>query len=67
MLPISLQILKHVLLNNCNQKNVSVDEEGEDEERNGCNGDKNKVVDENTTQHNHVNIFEKINEMFGLF
>lgn len=67
MLPISLQILKHVLLNNCNQKNVSVDEEGEDEERNGSNGDKNKVVDENTTQHNHVNIFEKINEMFGLF
>ena len=67
MLPISFQILKHVLLNNCNQKNVSVDEEGEDEERNGSNGDKNKVVDENTTQHNHVNIFEKINEMFGLF
>ena len=67
MLPISLQILKHVLLNNCNQKNVSVDEEGEDEERNGSNGDKNKVVDENTTQHDHVNIFEKINEMFGLF
>ena len=67
MLPISLQILKHVLLNNCNQKNVSVDEEGEDEERDGSNGDKNKVVDENTTQHNHVNIFEKINEMFGLF
>ena len=67
MLPISLQILKLALLNNCNQKNVSDDEEGEVEEHNGSNGDKNKVVDENTTQHDHVNIFEKINEMFGLF
>ena len=59
MLPISLQILKPVLLNNCNQENVSDDEEGEDEEHNGSNGDKNKVVDENTTQHDHLNIFEK--------
>lgn len=42
-------------------------EEGENEEDDGSNSHENKVVYESTTQHDHINVFEKKDEMFGLF
>ena len=50
-----------------NKESVGDLEEGEDEEDDGNNSHENKVVDESTTQHNHLNVFEKKGEIFGLF
>ena len=50
-----------------NKESVDDHEEGEDEEDGGNNSHENKVVDENTTQYDHINIFEKKDEMLELF
>ena len=42
-----------------NKESVGDLEEGEDEEDDGNNSHENKVVDESTTQHDHLNVFEK--------
>ena len=56
-----------VLNSKKNKESVADLEEGEDEEDDGNNSHENKVVDESTTQHDHLNVFEKKGEMFGLF
>ena len=42
-----------------NKESVGDIEEGQDEEDDGSNSHENKVVDESTTQHNHLSVFEK--------
>ena len=48
-----------VLNSKKNKESVGDFEEGEDEEVDGNNSHENKVVDESTNQHDHLNVFEK--------